>query len=372
MAKPGRNDPCPCGSGKKYKNCCIDKESNVVSFPMDKRFEDNLKRYQNTVENWNSDKDGPAPTFNEFMGNPNMATSAVKGIQESMDKMNFGSIDELNAYMKSTMKTANNAPRDEFLGLSSSIMNEMLNKDFGDYPHIVDINSMVNPELAQDTPALKQCRYLLEVIGCDEKGLKATQKGNLPRDLVRDFYDKFIRENSSYPHTPSGEDDVKDIQKAKFFLRDSGYIKFKSGRYSITKKGSTLLDSFYPGIMYHEIMLYFIKEYNWLYRTRYDDVMDFIQISASFCFYIIKMKADNFISGNELGNIYLRAFPTLAESFPLNYGEQMVKFGFTYVFLHEIAFYLGLVDERGNRKMLLDEIEYRSTDLFREVLHWKV
>jgi preprotein translocase subunit SecA len=19
--KPGRNDPCPCGSGKKYKNC---------------------------------------------------------------------------------------------------------------------------------------------------------------------------------------------------------------------------------------------------------------------------------------------------------------------------------------------------------------
>ena len=24
--KPGRNDPCPCGSGKKYKKCCLDKE----------------------------------------------------------------------------------------------------------------------------------------------------------------------------------------------------------------------------------------------------------------------------------------------------------------------------------------------------------
>jgi tetratricopeptide (TPR) repeat protein len=23
MAKPGRNDPCPCGSGKKYKRCCL-------------------------------------------------------------------------------------------------------------------------------------------------------------------------------------------------------------------------------------------------------------------------------------------------------------------------------------------------------------
>lgn len=22
LGKPGRNDPCPCGSGKKYKRCC--------------------------------------------------------------------------------------------------------------------------------------------------------------------------------------------------------------------------------------------------------------------------------------------------------------------------------------------------------------
>ena len=26
MAKPGRNDPCPCGSGKKYKKCCLANE----------------------------------------------------------------------------------------------------------------------------------------------------------------------------------------------------------------------------------------------------------------------------------------------------------------------------------------------------------
>jgi len=25
-AKCGRNDPCPCGSGKKYKKCCGQKE----------------------------------------------------------------------------------------------------------------------------------------------------------------------------------------------------------------------------------------------------------------------------------------------------------------------------------------------------------
>jgi uncharacterized protein len=26
MEKKGRNDPCPCGSGKKYKSCCWGKE----------------------------------------------------------------------------------------------------------------------------------------------------------------------------------------------------------------------------------------------------------------------------------------------------------------------------------------------------------
>jgi hypothetical protein len=25
VLKVGRNDPCPCGSGEKYKNCCIKK-----------------------------------------------------------------------------------------------------------------------------------------------------------------------------------------------------------------------------------------------------------------------------------------------------------------------------------------------------------
>lgn len=29
--KVGRNDPCPCGSGKKYKNCCLKEGKNYNS-----------------------------------------------------------------------------------------------------------------------------------------------------------------------------------------------------------------------------------------------------------------------------------------------------------------------------------------------------
>lgn len=31
MNKPGRNDPCPCGSGRKYKRCCLEKDQRIES-----------------------------------------------------------------------------------------------------------------------------------------------------------------------------------------------------------------------------------------------------------------------------------------------------------------------------------------------------
>jgi hypothetical protein len=33
--KPGRNDPCPCGSGKKYKHCCLNAGSVTAAAPAD-------------------------------------------------------------------------------------------------------------------------------------------------------------------------------------------------------------------------------------------------------------------------------------------------------------------------------------------------
>jgi hypothetical protein len=33
--KPSRNDPCPCGSGKKYKHCCLNAGSVPAAAPAD-------------------------------------------------------------------------------------------------------------------------------------------------------------------------------------------------------------------------------------------------------------------------------------------------------------------------------------------------
>lgn len=37
--KIGRNDPCPCGSGKKYKRCCLDKEEMNQEIPPKNKFQ---------------------------------------------------------------------------------------------------------------------------------------------------------------------------------------------------------------------------------------------------------------------------------------------------------------------------------------------
>src|SRR5487761_2219922 len=43
--KIGRNDPCPCGSGKKYKRCCLEQQSATYSLWAQQRDEsDELTR----------------------------------------------------------------------------------------------------------------------------------------------------------------------------------------------------------------------------------------------------------------------------------------------------------------------------------------
>jgi tetratricopeptide (TPR) repeat protein len=53
MKKTGRNAPCPCGSGKKYKMCCLKREEDksplIPPPPQPTFFEDDIDRDSNRV-----------------------------------------------------------------------------------------------------------------------------------------------------------------------------------------------------------------------------------------------------------------------------------------------------------------------------------
>lgn len=59
--KIGRNDPCPCGSGIKYKKCCLSKESNAVA-------ESNLNA-QEVIENSDIDDSDDQQFFFNALNN---------------------------------------------------------------------------------------------------------------------------------------------------------------------------------------------------------------------------------------------------------------------------------------------------------------
>jgi hypothetical protein len=64
MSKISRNDPCPCGSARKYKNCCLETDearlrvqrhaSNAASYAeaqsADAQFEKVMERGESTIE----------------------------------------------------------------------------------------------------------------------------------------------------------------------------------------------------------------------------------------------------------------------------------------------------------------------------------
>jgi tetratricopeptide (TPR) repeat protein len=58
MAKPGRNEPCHCQSGKKYKKCCLDKDAAAASARLAKDNEQNRQFYDHALSSladWDDD-----------------------------------------------------------------------------------------------------------------------------------------------------------------------------------------------------------------------------------------------------------------------------------------------------------------------------
>ena len=45
--KVSRNDPCPCGSGKKYKNCCLQKNNDREIVSLSNISKKDVKRKEN-------------------------------------------------------------------------------------------------------------------------------------------------------------------------------------------------------------------------------------------------------------------------------------------------------------------------------------
>ena len=81
--KVGRNDPCPCGSGLKFKKCCIDR---AESFGRPEAPAENAGR----KDSFAAGSRGPSPFLDEFSGSgPKAGTDGFRGFDLEDDEIYY-------------------------------------------------------------------------------------------------------------------------------------------------------------------------------------------------------------------------------------------------------------------------------------------
>lgn len=372
MSTIGRNDPCPCGSGKKYKHCCLN--SNIIPFPSQCKQDnenDSFQAYDNHIKN--QDEPGEPPTFMEFMGSPNKATEQLHDLKKILENMTFNSLDEVNEFLRGYQKEISGIAFNDFLGLSPNQMHKILYTPFKDNSDILYFDINLTKQDVENIPVMVQTVYFLEKIK-EQEPLKATKNGNMPRKFVQDLFFSVYNKYEELNFKPNKEADYPLIQAHKHILKMAGIIKKYKNTYCLTKKGRGIIESKDYNALYKLLFLNYIQKFNWGFLDRYNE-FSIIQASWIFNLYILKKKAAQFTEKNILGKIYLKAFPDVVREATISFfsPEKEVIGCFALRFLQCFCISFGLLEEKKQGEKYKDQkLFYKTTELFDRLLKWKI
>ena len=388
--KTGRNDPCPCGSGKKYKKCCIDKD-NIIQFPQGNKSQSTndhnmitqrmlqstgfsstvemdsaMKEYQHFCES--SAEGDHIPSLMEFMGRGNPASDFLGQIKDKLSSGEYTSIDEANKALTELTNRQNNEPKEDFLDLSSHQMQRILEYDIPANDDLVRINSNITSKDVIDTKIVSMSLFLLQMLLDNSGSLPLTATGNLQRKYC-DAFLHFIIPDMPENYGVSSEDDVPDLAPLRIILNETGYIETLKTRIKLTEKGLELMSSNDVSAFYLDILDYYVEEYEWLDMFVFNDRCSIVQDSALFSLYILHRKAKQFISQDRLYDYFHKAFPFISDIPVLTSGLNIMPKVYEILFLTLFCRYFGLVDISPNKN---DDSKfmYKTSKLFGKLFDW--
>ncbi len=266
------------------------------------------------------------------------------------------------------MQRQNSAPNPDFLDLSPNDMTKIIyhpfniNNDFFNF-------TCQDSSSVEDVPMMKMALYFMEKLQRDD-GMKSTQKGNLPRDFVRELYEKFPTENDYFRFLPNKEEDFYEAIYLREVLTLAGIIKKRSNKFLLTEKGNKLFNDGHRGELYTNLAQTFIEKWNWGYGDRYSE-LTMIQDSAIFNFILLSKKCQDWTHDEVLGELYLKAFPTLLKETrqsTISSGEDEIIGCFSTRFLTRVCLPLGILEFKWDdeAKKYFDRKRYfRVTTFFK-------
>jgi len=332
----GRNDPCPCGSGKKFKRCCMGKENSTAS------------------------GQGAA-------GMSELLRKALEGRQ-------FNSLEESQAFVSRHAQEQNQRPRDEFHGLSPEQMHRILNFPFAS-PGLVRF-----PEVLDATPAapiLTLFKLLTVAIG--DQGLKPTAKGNLPRNFCREAALAYWGEQKDQEITRhrgiNREEDFDDLHVTRLVAELAGLIRKYKGRFILSRDCHRLLAENGLPAVYPRLFRGYVEQFNWAYRDGYPELR-FMQSAFLFTLYLLMRYGDISRSQVFYEDAFLRAFPMLLEEVPPSQvfsPDETVRRGYTWRSLVHFAGFLGLATvEPASNKFLCHEYRVKALPLLGQIVQFQL
>lgn len=233
--KPGRNELCPCGSGKKYKRCCM----NGIS-----------KQHASMLDDIEQ----------VAVMSPNL------------------SLEELSIVAEQKMKAANERPHPDFCGLSPTQMYNWLYAPFKELEWV----TVHTPDDLNASPVMRYLALILDEAMQSDGSIKATSKGNLPTKIVKQASEllpefavsQFEGHISISEYAGSNEDKFNALHYCRVLADIAGIIYHRSGRYHVKKAAQ-------KQYLTHGVQAFFIPmleaattRYNWGYLDGWEHDID--------------------------------------------------------------------------------------------------
>lgn len=271
--KLSRNDLCSCGSGKKYKRCCMDsiaKQSAQVA--------DDIAQV--------------------LAMSPNL------------------SLDELNLVAQRKIEQRNHQPHADFCGLTSTQMQNWL---YAPLDELIDV-TIKTPSDLSSSPVMRYLALILDEAMLQGGSFKATTKGNLPAKLVKQASEllpgfavaKFETVPSISEYMGSNEDKFNALHYTRILAELTGIIYRKNGSFYVKKSAQKQYAEQGLQAFFVPMLSAAIKQYNWAY---FDSWSDNVDLRMFWVFMLWRLQSHG--SVNRLSQEVAIAFPTLIDQLPV-------------------------------------------------------
>lgn len=233
--KLGRNEPCPCGSGEKYKRCCMDAISQQQAALLD-------------------------DAQQILAMNPDLT------------------LDELNVVMQRHMEQRNNAPLDEFFGLSPNQIGDWMHGNFDDWQGFrIEV-----PTALDRSPVLRYLTLMFEEALQHDGVIKTTAKGNLSAKLVKQASDllpefavsAFERHISISEFAGINEDKFNALHYTRVLAEVCGLIYVRKGALHVKKTALQQYQRQGIAAFFKPMLAAMLSSYNWAYLDGFEQDVD--------------------------------------------------------------------------------------------------